>query len=495
MKVVKHFSDAQLQHIDNFARSNMPRAGSLDREATTRAINELYTHIGMDLPKIFWCESPFQLAVMPFLLNVFLSKRESRSHRMRAHRILNSGGRDEIRDALRQRLTHPLWRNALSQLTSQLDQQTEAELTMGGRYWEMLNDGTCIRDAIKHHYAGLTCDISSRLYSMLYTSHLKQIVDKRAALDARRMATLRQVQNHLLVDEGIVANDSVFSVSDWEVLDPRSHTASRRLINQLGEELCLYLVDHMAQEGLNFPRHQNIVAFNTQSLLEFQMTQLLFQSQHRVQWSSWCTNDSMPLYLTPMECIDENFYDYCPHLKERIQLWSRFREAAIAYNPFHKVIFVCDFPSKMSYDERNALHCEDGPAVSFSDGYSLYSWHGVTIEPDVITHPHRLTANRVEFELNAERRRVYIDIYGVSRFLLDTNARVISSDSCGTLYKKEIRGDEPIVLVRVTNSTAEPDGTFKDYFLRVPPNIMTAREAVAWTFGMRKDHYKPAKQT
>jgi hypothetical protein len=471
------FTDAQVQAIERFAASNLPRPGQVDRSATTHAINDLYTHVGISQPKIFWCESPFQLAVMPFLLNVFLSKRDTRSHRMRTHRILNSGGRDEMRDALRQRLTHPLWRRTLSQLASQLDRETEFDLTLGGRSWEMLNDGTCIRDAIKHHYAGLTRDISQRLYNIRHSSFLRQVVEKRTPLDTRRQATLRQVQNHLLTDQGIVANDSVFSVSDWE--------------------LCMFLVDHMSQEGLPapLPRYHNIVAFNTQSLLEFQLTQLLFQSQHRVQWSSWCANDSMPLFRTPIECIDENFYDYCPLLKERIKLWSNFREAAIAYNPFHKVIFVCDFPTKMAYDERNALHCEDGPALSFADGYSLYSWRGVTIEPDVITHPNRLTANRVEFEQNAERRRVYMEIYGMSRFLLDTNARVISSDSCGTLYKKDMRGDEPVLMVRVTNSTAEPDGTYKDYFLRVPPDIMTAREAVAWTFGMHKDQYHPEKQT
>ena len=495
-EMTRPLTASQVKAIVDFARSNMPRAGKIDRAATTRTINALYGRLGINHPKIIWCESPFQLAVMPFLLNVLLSKGESRSHRMRTYRSTKTGGRDELREALRQGLTQPLWRRAFSQIMSQLDRDTEFELTMGGRCWQMLNDGACIRDAIKLDYARLTRDISTRLYGNDYTHHLRQIFETRAAIDARRQATLRQIQGHMLVLEGIVANDSVFSVSDSAVLDPRSHTAARRLIDQLGEELCLYLVDHMSREGLTYPSpRQNIVAFNTQSLLEFQITQLLFQSQHRVQWSSWCAGDFMPIYLTPMMCLDPHFYDYCPDLKERMQLWSDFREAAVAYNPFNKVVFVCDFPTKVSYDERSTLHCSNGPALSFSDGYSLYSYNGVTIEPDVITHPQRLTATRIEFEQNAELRRVYIEIYGLQRFLLDTNARVISSDSCGTLYKKEMRGDEPVVMVRVTNSTPEPDGTYKDYFLRVPPDMMTAREAVAWTFGLRREQYHPAKQT
>jgi hypothetical protein len=46
-------------------------------------------------------------------------------------------------------------------------------------------------------------------------------------------------------------------------------------------------------------------------------------------------------------------------------------------------------------------------------------------------------------------------------------------------------------MVRVRNSTPEPDGTYKHYFLRVPPNITRAKQAVAWTFGLEEDQYFP----
>ena len=37
--------------------------------------------------------------------------------------------------------------------------------------------------------------------------------------------------------------------------------------------------------------------------------------------------------------------------------------------------------------------------------------------------------------------------------------------------------------MEVVNATAEPDGSHRRYFLRVPPTARTAREAVGWTFG------------
>jgi hypothetical protein len=49
--------------------------------------------------------------------------------------------------------------------------------------------------------------------------------------------------------------------------------------------------------------------------------------------------------------------------------------------------------------------------------------------------------------------------------------------------------------VKVRNATPEPTGEFKDYFLRVPPTMARAREAVAWTFSMREEEYLPAVQT
>jgi hypothetical protein len=63
------------------------------------------------------------------------------------------------------------------------------------------------------------------------------------------------------------------------------------------------------------------------------------------------------------------------------------------------------------------------------------------------------------------------------------------------LFRKELAGDEPLVMVKVVNATPEADGSFKDYFLRVPPTVQTAREAVAWTFGKAADDYGPVKES
>ena len=59
----------------------------------------------------------------------------------------------------------------------------------------------------------------------------------------------------------------------------------------------------------------------------------------------------------------------------------------------------------------------------------------------------------------------------------------------------EIEDDEPLVMVELLNSTAEPDGSCRTYMLRVPPTVMSAREAVAWTFDQPPERYEVAVES
>jgi hypothetical protein len=150
-------------------------------------------------------------------------------------------------------------------------------------------------------------------------------------------------------------------------------------------------------------------------------------------------------------------------------------------------------PALRILDDR--LHCADGPAVAWPDGRCYYFWRGVQVPEFVIAAPDSLHGQLVLEERNAEVRRVMIERLGHDRFILETGARPLQADDYGALYRIELEGDEPLVLVHVTNSTPEPDGSVKKYFLRVPPSVRTAREAVAWTFDLPASRYRPERQT
>jgi hypothetical protein len=79
-------------------------------------------------------------------------------------------------------------------------------------------------------------------------------------------------------------------------------------------------------------------------------------------------------------------------------------------------------------------------------------------------------------------RRLVVDRIGWERAL--EGARLVARDDFGALWDPAIRLDgERLRIVEVVNATRDPDGTYRRYFLRVPPTVRTAREAVAWTFG------------
>src|SRR5207248_1377146 len=112
-----------------------------------------------------------------------------------------------------------------------------------------------------------------------------------------------------------------------------------------------------------------------------------------------------------------------------------------------------------------------GPAYESRDGWGVYSWHGVTVPREVIVEPKSITVGGIEKETNAEIRRVMVERYGAAKYLADSGAKLVSKDEMGELYRKEIAGDEPLVMVKVRNSTPEPDGSVKDYWLRCHPEL------------------------
>lgn len=144
--------------------------------------------------------------------------------------------------------------------------------------------------------------------------------------------------------------------------------------------------------------------------------------------------------------------------------------------------------------QNRRLHNPEYAAIE-SDIENLYYWHGVNVPAFVVTKPEWITVEHIEKEENAEVRRIMIERFGQEKYLLTSNAKEIHRDDYGTLYRKELPNDEPIVMVKVINSTPEPDGSFKDYFLRVPPQFTRARDAVAWTFDLPSDEYQLAAQT
>lgn len=123
-------------------------------------------------------------------------------------------------------------------------------------------------------------------------------------------------------------------------------------------------------------------------------------------------------------------------------------------------------------------------------------WVGQPHWTDVlISVASHIDAKLVISHRNAFVRREMMEAHGIDRIMASVG-ELVQQDDWGKLWRLDVADDEePLVVVEVVNSTAEPDGTFKDYFLRVPPATETARAGVAWSFGVDPDVYDPEVET
>lgn len=169
--------------------------------------------------------------------------------------------------------------------------------------------------------------------------------------------------------------------------------------------------------------------------------------------------------------------------------------AALAANsgwivPCEKLCWISDRPTTLALDERGRLHSKDGPALAYSDGWRRYAWKGIEVPGAFIQHPERITLNAIDSQTDIFVRRCLIEMITPKRFIQMGGADLVMRDETGTLWRRTWPRGDGWAAVEVINGTQGPDGRFERYVLQVPPELETARAAVAWTYGMTDQQYR-----
>jgi hypothetical protein len=127
--------------------------------------------------------------------------------------------------------------------------------------------------------------------------------------------------------------------------------------------------------------------------------------------------------------------------------------------PYLEITIVCDRPSVYTLDDRHRLHSDTGPALGYRDGFAVYAHHGIWVEKHVIEAPDTISAEEVQAERNAEIRRVLLEKLTPARYVQKAGLNPIDVDPdpvIGTLYRADLPGDEPLLMLKVQNGTPEP---------------------------------------
>ena len=173
-----------------------------------------------------------------------------------------------------------------------------------------------------------------------------------------------------------------------------------------------------------------------------------------------------------------------------------YEAGAFAHALLNQEIVVLAAPSVFTDGRR--LHRADGAALAWSRT-KLYAWKGVLVPKEIIVQPRMITPEMISAVPDQRLQRTLVDIYahthGHQRCMQDLGGIMMHEDHTGRLWllnpARRTLPPEPgdLKLVEVMNGTAEPDGTHKTYWLNVPPEMRTAQEAVAWTYGLTTGDY------
>lgn len=183
------------------------------------------------------------------------------------------------------------------------------------------------------------------------------------------------------------------------------------------------------------------------------------------------------------ETFDSFVQKHLPDQMEKLRLdrsaWDPWvRTVTTGGGRFMHTNFVVasDFPTVLTVDAQGRAHGDNAPHAQWSDGMALFHHNGVRVPAWIKAHPEQLRGQDVMNESNAEVRRAMLEIMSPAKFIQDVDAQIVHQDA--DMYDRPRRllkvamppPEEDVVMVEVTNSTAEPDGTFRKYLLRVDPN-------------------------
>jgi hypothetical protein len=171
---------------------------------------------------------------------------------------------------------------------------------------------------------------------------------------------------------------------------------------------------------------------------------------------------------------------------------ARLNELVSGYHLGDAEAWLTRKPVRLERDAQGRLHSADGMCIQYRDGLGLYAWHGVRVPERIIKAPETLTRQDFLSETNVEVRRIIEERLGSERFIALLGGRCIDQSRRGKLVEIELPDDPERVAhyLQVRDSS-----TNRRYYLRVPPSVMHADEAAAWTFGLDAATYQPDQET
>ena len=480
--------------------SSRSQNSDLKHQKFQAGINGLFEEAGQKPPKIVYVKSIWQLTNIPLIVSLMVTDNST-----------------SYLDSIRETLNDPNWQKLWQVLEEQISAREIESLKLMS---DKSHQATTLKEINRfmrriHESTGTTFDtqetpklssiglqINSRFLAdakalmMSLDSEIKNIVPEDLIEEIRKeLASIASVYERLETQLGLQLIPNILASSVREIktklVERHGGLEDELKKNSISDLMKLIYQADLTNKNSNLRTTElwggaRIGAYGDPAvrLIASSLQLDVFRQSLLLNW--------LPLHLYMRNKLPDL---YSKENDIKLTYWEDILDSAYAFVIYDNICFVCQHPTSQRLDEEGRYHNALGPSLTFEDATEIFSWHGRNVPRHIIEEPDRITIEMIDEERNIELRTILIDRYGISKFLEDSGARVIQQDQYGTLFERHFNNDEPLLVVMVKNSTPEPDGTYKHYFLRVPPTTLTAKAGIAWTFGLTEEEYEPEIQT
>lgn len=178
-----------------------------------------------------------------------------------------------------------------------------------------------------------------------------------------------------------------------------------------------------------------------------------------------------------------SFYEYfalaCSLSIETQNLSGLFEVAKSAnwWLPHENICWISERHHVLDRNDRGQLHCDVGPALSYPDGWSIWSIDGVRVDEQIVMRPETQTIDQLKSEENEEVRRIRIERFGWLRYLQESGAKIYDSRR----NERDAQNEDLYLLSDGTRRFVCVDpSTGRKYALGVPESVETCEQAQWW---------------
>ena len=400
-------------------------------ESVHEVVERMYSAMELPKPIVLVAPSPASMvlwsAVALVLLRSLGKYNNQLSNQLRSQ--LRGQLSNQLSNQLRSQLSNQLSNQLRSQLYSQLDNQLRSQL------YSQLDS------QLSNQLRGqLSNQLDSQLYSQLSNQLDSQLSNQLDSQLSNQLSNQLRSQLYSQLDSQL--SNQLYSQLDSQLSSQLDSQLRSQLDSQLSNQLDSQLSNQLDSQLSNQLSNQL-------------RSQPWYIGLWYRAWSGWYLGGQILGVEYPAEQLNL-FIDW----NERASTWVAYKGlCVVSANPVE-----CHW-------QDGELHNDSGMSVEYADGWGIYSIGGVAVDEQIVMRPETQSLDQVRDEENAEVKRIRIDRYGWSKYLMEIGAKVLDTQHGNWIESLMKTADGMTVLCTYDPSTGRP------YGLEVDPQCETCEQA------------------